>query len=100
MMPPEQGFARRDEARSRVHDRLVVEREPVPRRDRIPEIRLQFSSCRDLGAHLGRIDLNGAFADYAIDPHMPVVPRDPVTDHVTFAFVGGGFAVQGGDIRE
>ena len=23
---------------------------------------------------------------------MPVVPREPVTDHVTFAFVGGGFA--------
>ena len=37
-------------------------------------------------------DLIGKFADYAIDPYMPVVDRAPVTDHVTFAFVGGGFA--------
>ena len=26
------------------------------------------------------------------DPYMPVVPRRPRTDHVTFAFIGGGFA--------
>ncbi|MBV9419976.1 MAG: NAD(P)/FAD-dependent oxidoreductase, partial [Alphaproteobacteria bacterium] len=26
------------------------------------------------------------------DPYMPVIERAPVTDHVTFAFVGGGFA--------
>src|SRR3569623_608333 len=38
------------------------------------------------------IDLEGPFADYAVDPHMPVTPRAPVHDHVTFAFVGGGFA--------
>jgi len=38
------------------------------------------------------IRLTGRFAHYLEDPHMPVEPRDPVTDHVTFAFVGGGFA--------
>jgi cation diffusion facilitator CzcD-associated flavoprotein CzcO len=26
------------------------------------------------------------------DPHTPMVEREPKTDHVTFAFVGGGFA--------
>ena len=26
------------------------------------------------------------------DPYMPVVPREPKTDHVQFAFIGGGFA--------
>jgi cation diffusion facilitator CzcD-associated flavoprotein CzcO len=26
------------------------------------------------------------------DPYVPVEPREPKTDHVTFAFVGGGFA--------
>ena len=26
------------------------------------------------------------------DPYMPVVPREPLTDHVIFAFIGGGFA--------
>ncbi|MEM1035552.1 MAG: NAD(P)/FAD-dependent oxidoreductase [Pseudomonadota bacterium] len=36
--------------------------------------------------------LEGKFADYAVDPHTPVQPREPKTDHVTFAFIGGGFA--------
>ncbi len=26
------------------------------------------------------------------DPHTPMVEREPKTDHVTFAFIGGGFA--------
>src|SRR5579864_7011082 len=32
------------------------------------------------------------FPEYLDDPYMPVVERAPVTDHVTFTFVGGGFA--------
>ena len=38
------------------------------------------------------LQLKGRFAHYASDPYMPVQPRAPRTDHVTFAFVGGGFA--------
>lgn len=38
------------------------------------------------------LQLNGMFARYAEDPYTPFVEREPVTDHVTFAFVGGGFA--------
>jgi cyclohexanone monooxygenase len=38
------------------------------------------------------LDLRGKFADYANDPYTPVTEREPKTDHVTFAFVGGGFA--------
>ena len=34
----------------------------------------------------------GKFAHYLEDPYTPFVDRAPVTDHVTFAFVGGGFA--------
>ncbi len=34
----------------------------------------------------------GKFAHYLDDPYTPFVERAPVTDHVTFAFVGGGFA--------
>lgn len=37
-------------------------------------------------------DMTGAFADYAIDPYTPVQERAPLHDHVTFAFIGGGFA--------
>ncbi|NWG45496.1 MAG: NAD(P)/FAD-dependent oxidoreductase [Alphaproteobacteria bacterium] len=46
--------------------------------------------------------LERAFRDLATDPHTPWVERDPVTDHVTFAFVGGGFAglVVGARLRE
>ena len=36
--------------------------------------------------------LTGRFAHYADDPYTPFREREPKTDHVTFAFVGGGFA--------
>jgi cation diffusion facilitator CzcD-associated flavoprotein CzcO len=36
--------------------------------------------------------LTGVFAHYLDDPYTPVEPREPKTDHVTFAFIGGGFA--------
>jgi cation diffusion facilitator CzcD-associated flavoprotein CzcO len=38
------------------------------------------------------VRLESEFADLAVDPYIPVAAREPVTDHVTFAFVGGGFA--------
>ncbi len=38
------------------------------------------------------LQMAGRFARYLEDPYMPVVPRAPRTDHVTFAFIGGGFA--------
>ena len=34
----------------------------------------------------------GAFAHYLDDPYVPVVEREPVSDEVTVAFIGGGFA--------
>jgi cyclohexanone monooxygenase len=34
----------------------------------------------------------GQFGHYLDDPYTPRFERAPVTDHVTFAFVGGGFA--------
>src|SRR3954454_24234069 len=34
----------------------------------------------------------GQLAHYLDDPYTPVTPRDLKTDHVTFAFIGGGFA--------
>ena len=36
--------------------------------------------------------VEGTLARYLDDPYTPLVTRDPKTDHVTFAFVGGGFA--------
>ena len=44
----------------------------------------------------------GLFDEYLEDPYTPVAPRAPKTDHVTFAFVGGGFAglVTGARLKE
>ena len=36
--------------------------------------------------------LTGRFAHYAVDPYLPVEPRDPKTDDVDVAIIGGGFA--------
>jgi cation diffusion facilitator CzcD-associated flavoprotein CzcO len=34
----------------------------------------------------------GQLSHYLDDPYTPMAPRAPKTDHVTFAFIGGGFA--------
>ena len=38
------------------------------------------------------IQLKDQLAHYLDDPYTPVVEREPKTDHVTVAFIGGGFA--------
>ena len=38
------------------------------------------------------LQIKGQLAHYLEDPYTPVVERAPKTDHVTFAFIGGGFA--------
>ncbi|MDP3854445.1 NAD(P)/FAD-dependent oxidoreductase [Phenylobacterium sp.] len=38
------------------------------------------------------LEVKGRLAHYLEDPYTPRVEREPKTDHVTFAFVGGGFA--------
>ncbi|MGY6501334.1 MAG: flavin-containing monooxygenase [Acidimicrobiales bacterium] len=46
--------------------------------------------------------LDGQLAHYLEDPYTPLVERDPVTDDVTVAFIGGGFAglVTGARLKE
>ena len=38
------------------------------------------------------LQVKDQFAHYLDDPYLPVLPRAPKTDHVSFAFIGGGFA--------
>ena len=38
------------------------------------------------------VQASGVFARYLDDPYKPIEPRAAKTDHVSFAFVGGGFA--------
>lgn len=46
--------------------------------------------------------LAGKFGDMATDPYTPFTPREPVRDHVTFAFIGAGMSglVVGARLRE
>ncbi|MBV9256107.1 MAG: NAD(P)/FAD-dependent oxidoreductase [Actinobacteria bacterium] len=48
------------------------------------------------------IQIKDQWAHYLEDPYVPVTPRDPLTDHVTVAFIGGGFAglVTGARLKE
>jgi cyclohexanone monooxygenase len=48
------------------------------------------------------IRLEGTLAHYLDDPYTPVTPREPKNDHVTVAFIGGGFAglVTGARLKE
>ncbi|MFI7463240.1 flavin-containing monooxygenase [Nonomuraea sp. NPDC049646] len=48
------------------------------------------------------VRLTGRFAHYLDDPYTPRTEREPKTDHVTVAVVGGGFAglVTGARLRE
>jgi cation diffusion facilitator CzcD-associated flavoprotein CzcO len=48
------------------------------------------------------IELKDQFGRYLIDPYTPVTPREPRRDHVTVAFIGGGFAglVTGARLKE
>ena len=48
------------------------------------------------------VRLEGRFEDLAADPYTPWKDRASVTDHVTFAFIGGGFAglVVGARLKE
>ena len=38
------------------------------------------------------VEIKQNFEQFLTDPHTPVTERTPVTDHVTFTFIGGGFA--------
>lgn len=38
------------------------------------------------------VQVKDQLAHYLDDPYTPVTPREPKTDHVSFAFIGGGFA--------
>lgn len=48
------------------------------------------------------VEIKNNFDQFLQDPHTPIQGRDPVTDHVTFTFIGGGFAglVTGARLKE
>jgi cation diffusion facilitator CzcD-associated flavoprotein CzcO len=76
----------------------MTEQAPASQRPAIDKERLRQKYLEERNKRL-RPDGNdqylrvaGQLAHYLDDPYTPVTPREPRNDHVTFAFVGGGFA--------
>jgi cation diffusion facilitator CzcD-associated flavoprotein CzcO len=73
-------------------DATKVQRSPIDK----DAIRARYRAERDKRLRADGndqyIQIAGVFDHYLDDPYTPVTPRAPKTDHVTFAFVGGGFA--------
>ena len=48
------------------------------------------------------VEIKHGFEQFLTDPHTPITERASVTDHVTFTFIGGGFAglVTGARLKE
>jgi cation diffusion facilitator CzcD-associated flavoprotein CzcO len=69
-------------------------------------LRRKYREERDKRLRADGIDqyvrLTGRFAHYVADPYTPRTARPPKTDHVTVAFIGGGFAglVTGARLKE
>ena len=62
----------------------------------LPALRAKYAEERDKRLREGQaqyIATEGDFADYyEADPHMPVIPRDPIAENVDAVVLGGGFA--------
>src|SRR3954468_14527846 len=72
----------------------------------IDELKAKYAAERDKrlrpDGNNQYIELKDQFGHYLDDPYMPVVEREPLRDHVTFAFIGGGFAglITGARLKE
>ena len=72
----------------------------------IPKLKARYRAERDkrlrTDGNNQYIRIEGHLSHYLEDPYTPVTPRDPKTDHVTFTFIGGGFAglVTGARLKE
>src|SRR3990170_1001318 len=64
-----------------------IDREALRRRDRAE----RDKRLRPDG-NAQYVQASGVFARYFDNPYTPIEPRAARTDHVIFAFVGGGFA--------
>jgi cation diffusion facilitator CzcD-associated flavoprotein CzcO len=84
------------------NDTAQTQRKPIDK----DAIRERYRVERDKRLRIDGNDqyvrIAGVFDEYLEDPYTPITPRAPKTDHVTFAFVGGGFAglVTGARLKE
>ena len=100
-MPPAEAEGSHD----RCHRPTTPRRRPPPRLDK-DALKQKYAAERDKRLRPDGNDqylrLQGQLAHYLEDPYTPFVEREPLTDHVTVAFIGGGFAglVTGARLKE
>jgi cation diffusion facilitator CzcD-associated flavoprotein CzcO len=69
-----------------------AERRPIDKQALLAKYRAERDKRVRPDGNAQYLQVKGHLAHYLDDPYTPFVERAPKTDHVTFAFVGGGFA--------
>jgi len=73
-------------------DTIRPSRQPIDKQALIAKYRAERDKRLRRDGNAQYLQIKGQLAHYLDDPYTPLVARDPKTDHVTFAFIGGGFA--------
>jgi len=73
-------------------DPEVAERRPIDKKALLAKYIAERDKRLRADGNAQYLQVKGHLAHYLDDPYTPFVERAPKTDHVTFAFVGGGFA--------
>ena len=66
--------------------------EPTTRDDLLAKYRAERDKRLRADGNEQYIEPTGRYAHFLDDPYVPVEPREPRTDEVTVAFIGGGFS--------
>jgi cyclohexanone monooxygenase len=75
-----------------VEDHAAVERRPIDKKALLAKYIAERDKRLRADGNAQYLQVKGHLAHYLDDPYTPFVERAPKTDHVAFAFVGGGFA--------
>ena len=74
------------------HEAATAEPRPIDKPALLAKYRAERDKRLRPEGNAQYLQVKGTLAHYLDDPYTPFVERAPKTDHVTFAFVGGGFA--------
>src|SRR5580704_2330160 len=75
-----------------IEESEVAERRPIDKQALLAKYIAERDKRLRADGNAQYLQVKGHLAHYLDDPYTPFVERAPKTDHVTFAFVGGGFA--------
>jgi cation diffusion facilitator CzcD-associated flavoprotein CzcO len=75
-----------------IEESEVAERRPIDKQALLAKYIAERDKRLRADGNAQYLQVKGHLAHYLDDPYTPFAERAPKTDHVTFAFVGGGFA--------